>query len=62
MKIKVFSAFSESSLERKVNSFITDTNINVLQIQFQASFGSIYAMVSYEQKAVHRNFDDFKNI
>ena len=50
MKVKVFSAMMDSTLERKVNGFISDTNIIVKDIQFQASFGTMFAMITYEVK------------
>jgi hypothetical protein len=62
MKIKVFSAMSESTLERKVNTFISGQNIKVMQIQFQASFGSIYAMITYAEQEGKSNVDAFANI
>ena len=48
MLVKVFSAYMESTLERKVNVFLATPGIKVIGIQFQASFGAIYAMVTYE--------------
>ena len=49
MKIRAFTSFSESGLEKKVNSFIASPDINVLSIQFQAVF-YLVAMITYEDK------------
>ena len=62
MKVKVFAALMVSNLERKVNAFVSNANITVQQIQFQASFGEIYAMITYEDKQEKDNFDGFANI
>jgi hypothetical protein len=50
MQVKLFSALLESTLERKVNKFISNTNIIVNDIQFQVSFGQLCVMITYENK------------
>ena len=48
MKIKVFHAMSEKGLEKKVNPFLAESGIKVLQIQYAASFNGISVMIVYE--------------
>ena len=62
MKIRVFSAMTDSALERRVNAFIADPCIQVQQIQFQASFGMLYAMITYDEAAPKETYDRFANI
>lgn len=50
VQIKVFSAMTERGLENKVNSFIANQFIEMKEMQFQASFGQIYCMITYETK------------
>lgn len=50
MKVKILSANSAKSLEKKVNEFIEREDITVLKIQFSASFNGLYALVEYEEK------------
>ena len=62
MKIKVFTAFSPEGLEKRVNSFIGGKDKVIKEIQFQASFGMICAMVTYDVKKASIMDDGFKNI
>ena len=49
MKIKVFHAMSEKRLEKKVNPFLAESGIKILQMQFSSSFNGISVMVVYEE-------------
>ena len=51
MKIKVFHAMSEKRLEKKVNTFLAESGIKVLQMQFSSSFNGISVMIVYEEDA-----------
>ncbi|HEX2938838.1 MAG TPA: hypothetical protein VHO66_07965 [Ruminiclostridium sp.] len=55
VQIKVFSAMTERGLENKVNSFIANQFIEMKEMQFQASFGQIYCMITYETKTQKSN-------
>jgi phosphoribosylformylglycinamidine (FGAM) synthase PurS component len=40
MKVKIFSSMSDSTLEKDVNEFLANPNIEVIEVMFQAhSFG-----------------------
>lgn len=51
MKIKIIQSLSsERKLEQKVNGFIQNTNIKVLEIQYKPSILAYSAMIIYEDK------------
>ena len=50
MQVKTISAMTENGLDRKVNEFIKRPNIEIKDIQFQASFGMMYVLITYESK------------
>jgi hypothetical protein len=47
LKIKTFSAISETKLDYKVNQFIQNGRIDVREIKFSATIFSLYAAVIY---------------
>ncbi len=48
MKFISFTAMSSNGLDHKVNEFLeTHPNIEVIDIKFTASFGSIYAAILF---------------
>lgn len=62
MKVKVLSALSDKTLENKVNRFISNPKVKVMQMQFQASFGGIYVMITYIEQEEKPKVDVFANI
>jgi len=50
VKIKVFSAMTEKGLEKKVNAFIAQESIKVLELQHSAGYGCASVMVVYDEK------------
>ncbi len=50
MKVKSFYAISSKSLDVKINSFLQNDRIEVVDIKFSASFGTIYALVVYRER------------
>lgn len=50
MKIKVCSAATEKGLEKKVNGFIEQDGIKVLELQHAGGYGSLSVMIVYEEK------------
>ena len=49
MKIKVFDASTSGRLERKVNKFLADSEIKVLDIKHAGGFGFVSALITYEE-------------
>ena len=50
MRIASFSALSTNGLDHKVNNFLqSNPHIEVIDIKFAASFGSVYASVVYKE-------------
>lgn len=48
MKFVSFTAMSSKGLDRKVNDFLeSHSGIEVIDIKFTASFGSVYAAILY---------------
>lgn len=48
LKFISFTAMSNKGLDRKVNDFLeTHSGIEVIDIKFTASFGSVYAAILY---------------
>lgn len=45
MKVKTFIAFSEKSLDKKVNDFISSNNSEIIDIKFSSSFLYLSAMI-----------------
>lgn len=50
MKVKTFSALTDTGLDKKVNDFLDNAYIEVQQIKFSATIFSYNAMVIYKQK------------
>lgn len=51
MKIKIIqSCLSETKVEQKVNVFIQNTNIKVLEIQYKPTIWVCSVMIVYEDK------------
>ena len=48
MKIKVFQSASEKKLENKVNDFIAQDGVEVLELQFSSSFNGVSVMIVYK--------------
>jgi len=49
MKVKVFSAATEKSLEKKVNEFL-ETGVDVVDVKIAGGFGFMAIMVSYNER------------
>lgn len=54
MKIKVFSAMTDDSLEKKANRFLetlaADSRVRVADVQFSANAGGLSVMIVYEEE------------
>lgn len=51
MKIKIIQSYSsERKVEQKVNEFIQNTNIKVLEMQYKPSILAYLVMIVYEDK------------
>lgn len=48
MQIKMFSSLSDSTLERKVNDFINNNDVQVVEIKFSMNLLEKAVMVIYE--------------
>lgn len=49
MRFISFTAMSNQRLDKKVNEFLMqNSNIEIIEIKFAASFGSIYAAIIYK--------------
>ncbi len=42
-----FGASTTSRLDNKVNKFLSDNNVDILELQFSSSYGRIYAAILY---------------
>jgi len=49
MKIKVFSAMSEESLERKTNAFLLSSGVEIIDIKFSAHIFGYAVMIRYNE-------------
>jgi len=50
MKIKVFSEMFDSTLEKKVNEFLSNQNIEIVKVNYSISFGTNSVMILYKEK------------
>lgn len=50
MQLKTFTAFTEKTLDKRVNAFLKKDNIKVLEIQTNSNCLYISATVIYEEK------------
>ncbi|MGM8363930.1 hypothetical protein ACLIBG_00480 [Virgibacillus sp. W0181] len=50
MKIKTFYGFSEKGLDKKVNEFLNDYSIEVVDIKFSTPIFFFSAMVMYKER------------
>lgn len=48
MRIKILDAMSAGGLEKKVNRFIEREQVDVINIQITSGFGSVAALIQYE--------------
>ncbi|MGT3749683.1 hypothetical protein ACVTLR_15000 [Staphylococcus aureus] len=48
MNTKIFTGMTESSLERKINKFIKDNQIEVIDIKFSCSVFYLGVMIIYK--------------
>lgn len=48
MKIETFSAFTEKGLSAKVNEFLENNTVEVIDIKFSTSISYLGAMVIYK--------------
>ena len=51
MKVKLVTSMSENSLEKKVNGFMANPAIEVVQLQFQAHLFGFAVLISYKEKS-----------
>lgn len=50
MKVKLFTAFSETRLEHKVNTFLSDPSIEITDMQYTSNFFSYSLLISFHMK------------
>ncbi|SDQ77373.1 hypothetical protein [Virgibacillus salinus] len=50
MRVKILDAMTSGRLEDKVNQFINEKQIKVLNIQITAGFGNVVALIEYEEE------------
>lgn len=48
MRVKTFYGYSEKSIDRKINEFLDDSNLEVIDIKFAAPIFYFSAMVIYK--------------
>jgi hypothetical protein len=48
MRVKVFGAMSEKGLEKKLNDWLEENPVKVIDIKFSSSSGGVYALVMFE--------------
>lgn len=48
VKIKVFSEWSNEELEKKVNAFLSENDVNVIEMQFRAKTFYFAVMIRYD--------------
>lgn len=51
MQLKTFTAFTEKTLDKRVNAFLKKDNIKVLEIQTNSNWLYISATLIYEEKS-----------
>ncbi len=49
MKIKLFQSMFEKKLERQVNDFLLNKNIEVIELQHAAGYGFFSVMIVYKE-------------
>lgn len=49
MKVKTFASYTESSLDKKVNEFLSNPSIEVIDIKYSA-FSYLSTMIIYREK------------
>ncbi|WP_176446279.1 hypothetical protein [Lentibacillus sp. CBA3610] len=49
MKVKILDAMTSGGLEKKINRFIEEEYVTIIDIQIAAGFGSVVAMIQYEE-------------
>ncbi|MCR8847887.1 hypothetical protein NQ095_05670 [Rossellomorea sp. SC111] len=50
MKISMFRSMTETGLNRKVNQFLEDSNVEVINIKFSMTIFDCGALVMYKEK------------
>ncbi|WP_142828887.1 sporulation protein Cse60 [Planococcus soli] len=48
MRVKTFYGYSEKSIDRKINEFLEDTTLEIIDIKFTAPIFYFSAMVIYK--------------
>ena len=48
MKVRVFDSMTSKGLEKKVNRFLEESNVEIIEIKFAGGFGFVAAMISYK--------------
>ncbi len=49
MKVKTFASYTESALDKKVNEFLSNPSIEVIDIKYSA-FSYLSTMIIYREK------------
>lgn len=49
MQVKTFYGYSEKSLDRKINEFLEDSSLEVIDIKFTAPIFYFCAMIIYKK-------------
>ena len=50
MRVKFIFAISEKKLDARVNEFLENRNIEIIDIQFQIGYGAMGVMIRYKRK------------
>jgi hypothetical protein len=50
LKVKTFYGWSEKGMDKKVNEFLSDTSIDIVDIKFSSTIFYFSAMVIYKEK------------
>jgi|GEM_PF-1408417 len=53
MKVKIFSEWSNETLEKKVNKFLAENDVNVIEMQFKANLFYFAVLIRYDEVNVH---------
>jgi len=48
MKVKLFTAITEIKLENKINSFLSDQTIEIVDIQYSSTLFSCSVLLTYK--------------
>lgn len=50
MRVKTFTAWTETGLDKKVNEFLQDSSIEIIEVKYASPFFVYSVMILYKQK------------